>query len=134
MRFLTLFVLILIFGSCEKKENKKRRDALLNRQWRLVELRTSGVVKDMQECESDNFTDFVDNGTFIVDFGVVQCHSAEPQTDTFSWAMTDDAQTLYLGPANVKPTTEFEILELDEHIFKYRTTKYSYTVYTHVSL
>src|SRR5262252_836322 len=99
----TIFILLsagVLISSCKKSNNnptKSKTQLLTQGAWYLTKYEqktNNGNWIDnyitIPNCGRDNFTTFQTNGTQIVDEGATKCSAGDPQTNSATWAFTDN--------------------------------------------
>jgi hypothetical protein len=117
-----LFFMIL-WASCSKSHSSNNSTASLITQssWRYdtsgIDLNKDGIVDIggdtlIAPCEKDDIYTFRSDSTGTIDEGAAKCHVSDPQTDPFTWSLTNNqtvltvASTAFLsGNINIFSTT-----------------------------
>ncbi|HEX4849319.1 MAG TPA: hypothetical protein VFV08_00870, partial [Puia sp.] len=105
MKKLSLFctfacILLIIFTAC-KKSNKSasKTDMLTSGTWKMTALHSdtdgngsfeTDEFSGFPSCVQDNFFTFKSGGDFITDDGATKCDPADDQTQTSSWAFSQN--------------------------------------------
>ncbi len=102
---LFISISLLTISSCKKEDNKDSKPAattkakLTNKDFKLTDanlsVNTITVLSyaDLDACEVDNLTKFMDDLTGTIDEGPTKCDPADPQQTSFVWSLvTNDTQ------------------------------------------
>lgn len=103
---LTAFIMLaLATTSCKKSSTpgKSAAELLTQKTWLY---QTSGIdadrngtidtADDTDDCEKDNSFTFNTNGSGVMDEGATKCDSGDPQTENFSWVLSNNNTQLAL--------------------------------------
>jgi hypothetical protein len=120
----TIFVLLTI--SCNKKDSNSslsKRDLLTSGSWKL----TAVVADDdangsyetdrfasFSDCYKDNYYTFRSNGELELKEGPTKCDPIDPQTETYSWELTQNETHLIFG------FDEYKLEELTASTLKWK--------------
>jgi hypothetical protein len=120
----TIFVLLTI--SCNKKDSNSslsKRDLLTSGSWKL----TAVVADDdangsyetdrfasFSDCYKDNYYTFRSNGELELNEGPTKCDPIDPQTETYSWELTQNETHLIFG------FDEYKLEELTASTLKWK--------------
>lgn len=92
----------VLVTSCKK--DKSGLEILQSQKWKVSELKadTNGdgvvdtdVYATYDDCQKDNFFDFLDNGTLLEDEGATVCNVGDPQTTNNFYFLNADETKLY---------------------------------------
>ena len=135
--FLLLLCGVAALSACSKDDNApalSRADLLTAKSWRVTAATTTtttggnvSVHDDYQlykACERDNFIKFNADKTALQDEGATKCHPLEAQSDTLTWALTQDQDQLIIG-SRTSPGEAVAIVELSATTLHLRTSKLS---------
>ena len=133
--FLLLLCGVATLSACSKDANTpslSRADLLTAKNWRVTAATTTtggnvSVHDDYllyKACERDNFIKFNADKTALQDEGATKCHPLEAQSDTLTWALTQDQDQLIIG-SRTSPGEAVAIVELSATTLHLRTSKLS---------
>ena len=134
--FLLLLCGAAALGGCSEDNDNQpapaRADLLTAKSWRVTAVTTTTTangnvsVQDdfltYSPCDRDNFLKFKADKTALQDAGATKCHPLEAQTDTLTWALTQDQTQLLLG-SRTSPAEALTIVELSATTLHLRTSQ-----------
>ena len=135
-KLLLLATGLLALAACKKNDDAapspSRTDLLTAKLWRVsaqttTSTPTSGTPTTTDDyatqsaCERDNFVKFNADKTLVVDEGPTKCSTYDPQTQSFTWALSaDQTKLLVSSPGQTTPETD-DIVELSATTLRFRT-------------
>lgn len=121
---LTTLFLAILFTACSKKDKSPSRSEMLTSgTWKITASETDNDGNGSYEtdnyaifldCFKDNFVTFKNGGQLELDEGPTKCDPMDPQTETDSWSLTNNDNTLVVG------SDSYEILELSNSTFRFK--------------
>lgn len=110
----TLFVLFslltLLFSSCQKAEDFKDLDLLLNKEWKLIKI-TQGTDDITKACDVDDVLKFIDTKDYELSFGENFCNEdIETNTSSRGWKFKEDFTQLVLTSKQKSDSGMFSLL------------------------
>lgn len=102
-----IFLSFLLFSSCSKSDNDDtqptseptKTELLVGKSWKItgVTLNGNDVFSQMPSCNKDDIIIFSTDGTAVTDAGKIKCDPSEMQTETETWAFTQNETKLIIG-------------------------------------
>lgn len=121
---LTILLLAVLFTACSKKDKSPSRNELLTTgTWKITASENDDDGNGTYEtdnyagfldCFKDNFVTFKPGGQLEMDEGPTKCDPLDPQTETDSWNLTNNDNTLVVGGDS------YQILELSNTTFRFK--------------
>ncbi len=122
-----LSMFIFALSSCEDDDSESKKDYLINNHWKMVGLvieppisdpvsglEISDMMADMEECDKDDITIFMEDGTVQGEEGAIKCDPNDPDVyNAGTWAMSSDEKKLNLTEEGI--TVTFDINELNDN-------------------
>lgn len=94
--FVLLFLLTLLFSSCQKAENFQDLDLLIDKDWKLVKV-TEGTSDITKACDVDDILKFTDTESYEISFGERFCdENIETNTTSEDWKFRENFTQLRL--------------------------------------
>jgi len=141
-----LFLIALAVSSlsaCKKdsENSPSKTDLLTSKKWRITAdtetstttitgsapvTTTTNQYATTAACEKDNYTQFNNNKTLVLDEGASKCSSNDPQQTTGTWDLSSDQTKLTVGVSGTTGTNTLDVLELTASTLRLRQS-YSYT-------
>jgi hypothetical protein len=116
-----LFFLLFIAACSKKDKGPNKTDLLTNGSWKLTasELDDDAngtyeidVLSGASACFLDNFVTFYNGGQMVSDEGPTKCDINDPQTENFSWQLSNDGNQLTVDGDS------YDVLELTSSTLK----------------
>ncbi|RZK88719.1 MAG: hypothetical protein EOO62_37255 [Hymenobacter sp.] len=127
---------IAVLGACKKDSDSdpspatSRTDLLTAKPWQAstVNLSLNGVPLPSSQvvsaCQLDNTYKFNADKTLVVDEGATKCNTTDPQTQTGTWAFTNNDQNkLTIAVPNSAFNGNFDIKALSSSTLQLTTTQ-----------
>jgi hypothetical protein len=115
-----LAVVIFLMPSCKKDPTKT--ELITTGTWRITAstvtfgTTTTDAYASFLACDKDNVTTFVAGGVIKEDEGATKCSASDPQTNTGTWAFTDNETKLSIIASGA--TAAYSIVTLDANTLK----------------
>ena len=116
-------VCIILFSACKKDNDtvKSREELLTSGQWQLYKLEYDDLsdalpaedeFKWWDDCDKDDYVQFLTGGTGYQHEGATKCDSDDPDKTTFIWQLQNNDNTLvwsWLPPLTIIKLTDKEL-------------------------
>lgn len=118
-----------LFSACNKDKNDPAPADNLQGKWQLEQSNTrlsvGGVVlkdtavrnADLDACLQDNFMAFAPNGVGYISKGATLCAGEAATADSFSYALTNNNKSLYIGARGYNDTFNLKTLNNSSLVF-----------------
>ncbi|MBD0258763.1 MAG: lipocalin family protein [Cytophagales bacterium] len=137
-KFALLIAIFSLFtlASCDKNKDpkaKSKEDMLTEKKWKttaftinpgILDPESGTVITDFyaqyDDCDKDDYVQFMKNGQFISDQGATRCDASDPQTETGTWVFIGDKTKITITSSGSSYTAD--VLELTDNNVKLQYT------------